>query len=235
MTVKTPETKPEETTVTVTKSEKKPEETPPEKKPAADETTAADSQATAEEGTDGEDDSSELYGHKYTVASHGAVSDCIKAMSTGLKPCENDKVRSGMQDHIDAMKDVATGILGTHKSAYPTSKALDGDDESAEGTDSESMKAWLAEGKGRSEMVWGIASRLKSLAAAKNILPAQRKQLLDLDAHLTRLATQSKSLKSVPKPEVKAEGKPTPAAPVDDPAVAAALQEQLDKLKKLAS
>lgn len=234
MTVKT-DSKPEETTVAVTKSEKKPDETPPEKKPATDQATPADSQATSAESTDGEDDSSELYGHKFTVASHGAVSDCIKSMEAGIKPCENDKVRGGMQDHIDAMKDIATGILGTHKQAYPNSKALDGDDESGEGMDADAVKAWLVAGKGRDSMMFGIGARLKSLASAKNLTPEQRKMLLGVDDNLTRVAMECKSFKAQSKPGPKSEPAPTPAAPIDDPAVAAALQEQLDKLKKLAS
>ncbi|WP_397568521.1 hypothetical protein [Schlesneria sp. T3-172] len=159
-------------------------------------------------------DETQPYGSSVVAAAYASIAGVCQSIEDAMLPLENPAVKEGLSAILVNLQEQATALEGLHASSYPDQPSLKC--ERDEGSDLESLKAFLAAGRVPFLQVIGLGTRLKGLIGAKNLTPHQRRTLTGVAKQMSRLVSQSKAHHT--------EG---------DNARLAALQSSIDELTRL--
>ena len=183
-----------------------------------------DSETPADEGD--ESATQAPFGSGMISGYHKALCEANKKAESGMGAMEHPGATAAMRAALDCVKDVMTGLKGSHSEHYPNFATKDEDGEGDEESSSE-MKAWLAKGVHENTLK-GFAVSLKSIRSQRNLTPSQRVLLMEMETTVTRWASKAKSLSAAAHA-----AKSTPTPVVDTQAIEQAkLDELFAKLKK---
>lgn len=140
------------------------------------------------------------YGQQALKAVHSGLTGVKKCIMKCMGPLEHAKVKQGLSDVHDVVKDQLSAIEGMHCKHYPKGEQLksdepeeDGENDESDGTDDSEMKSFLALNESSNWQIAGIESRLKSIAFREAMSSASRSMLLECADQLSRLHSQAKS------------------------------------------
>lgn len=190
-----------------------------EEEPPADD--GAPANMPAEEPGEEEDSGNTPYGSQLLTAIHASLADAVGNIEAGLGPLENVEVKQALTELVGSLNDAKTQIEGLYSSSYPEGKGLKVEPEQ----DAEALKSFLASAQMPRFQVGGMGLKLKALASAKNLQPAQRKAIAEVISGLGRLVNQAKAAKA-----------PAPVAPepsAEDAASLKRIETAVNSLKAL--
>jgi hypothetical protein len=128
-----------------------------------------------------------------------------------LGPLENDTVRSGVEEMLAQLSDMADAARGLFETAYPELPVLGSEEEVDE--DSEmagQMKSLLAASQTKQFQTLGLKSLVSALEKSPNLTKTQRRSLSTIGCKLDRLVKSASDYKApipegyVPKQELEA-------------------------------
>lgn len=167
------------------------------------------------------EDTNTPYGAQLLTAIHASLADAVGNIEAGLGPLENPEVKAALSDLVGVLTDAKTSVEGLYSGSYPEGKGLKMDGEpDAEG---EALKSFLQSGRLPQLQIDGIGAKLKSLTAAKNLQPGQKRVIVDVLKGLNRMVSQAKAAKAPAK---------TPQPSAED---AAQMKRITDSIKQLDS
>lgn len=191
-----------------------------EEEPPADD--GAPANMPAEEPGEEEDSGNTPYGSQLLTAIHASLADAVGNIEAGLGPLENVEVKQALTELVGSLNDAKTQIEGLYSSSYPEGKGLKVEPEQ----EAEALKSFLASAQMPRFQVGGMGLKLKALASAKNLQPAQRKAISEVISGLGRLVIQAKAAKAAAAPVV-----PEPSA--EDAASLKRIETAVNSLKAL--